>query len=381
MKQRSEPAPAAEFNSTAAVNPLASKAAAGDDEKKGNRDEESILPDGTRQVKRRKKRRKKEDNKKLYLFIGAWFFVIIGLVLLFNFQGGNQEEADVEAGIGSGMKPWEREFLREHLNRINRNFNGFHAADTHSKKQQYIDRSSELAADYNRFNQTHSVPTYVAPMRLVTQNILEIQKEPLVLAMETIWTDQKSRQAEAVHVWDGDGWKLDWESYAPYSSVPWTLFRSGVGKKKGEFRLLVRRRKGGADSNEMTLLFYSPQPPGEGALEAIRMTESPEVVIERRGEMGKKLRFLLDEREAGKMPIESILGQGDPEGMVRVWVKLAWEESEGESEPQMVLEELKGVSWYGSRIQGILAVDEVVEEEAKSALNDSDSNSSLETDE
>ena len=141
----------------------------------------------------------------------------------------------------------------------------------------------------------------------------------------------------------------------------------------------MRQRRGRVDSDEMILLFYFPQQTGEESLEAIRNTESPEVVIERSGELGRKLSALFRERADKERPLGSILGENDPEGMIRVWVSLAWEEV-GEGERVMVLKDLNGVSWYGSRIQEVLAEQDAAEE-PKSGLNDSDPNSNLSADE
>jgi len=320
---------------------------------KGSRDEHTLLPDGSRQVKRRKKRRKEEKHKKIYLFITAWIGGIVGLILLFQIKGDEGEEADASPEAAA-MAPWKREFLKKHLPSVAKNFNGFIGSNAIPAQQQFIDRSAELAAKFTRFNQTHSTPNYLVPMRLINQNIIELQKEPLVLALETVWLDRGGAEAEAVHVWDGKEWRLDWENFAPFSTVPWTLFRSGVGKDEGDFRLLVRRRIERAGSDKTTFLFYFPKPFAEDSLELIRNTESPEVILHRASALAKELGKLIDNREKGFRPLESILGENDPDGMVRVWVNLSWEEDE-DGERKMVLNEIKGVSWYGSRIQEVLA--------------------------
>ena len=283
------------------------------------------------------------------------------------------------------MEPWKREFYRKHLTPITINISGYHKVAGLTKKQQFIDRSSGLAAQFTRFNQTHTVPTYLIPLRRQGQNILELQKEPLVLAVETFWVDTNGEDLEVVHVWDGKEWKLDWECYAPYSNVPWTLFRSGVGKQEGEFRLLVRQRKSLTNSDKMTLLFYFPQQAGKENLEEIRKTESPEVEVDRSSEIGKKLIALFENRKKGERPLGSLLGQNDPKEMIRVTVELAWERrGEGEDEEaKMVLKKLNGVSWFGSRIQEVIAAQENVEEkgESKSGLNEAVPDSNIAGDE
>jgi hypothetical protein len=370
MKQRGGGKPSAPFSSIEKVGNTKSKESESSAPGEGRRDEESILPDGSRQVKRRKKRRKQEKHRKLYIFITAWIGVIVALLFIFQINVDDEKKKETGSGGPGGLEPWKREFYRSHLESISKNYNSFIQAPSLPAKQQSIDRSSEMAAKFSRFSQTHSSPSFKGKMRLRGQHILELQEDPLVLAVETLWQDYEGKRSEAVHVWDGRGWRLDWECYAPYSSVPWTLFRSGVGKQEGDFRLLVRRRQAGDASKKLTLLFYAPAYAGEKSSEAIRATESPEIVVNRGSEIGDRMFEILSDLEEGKRPMESILGIDDLSGMARVFVNLAWEEDEtGES--QMVLKKINGVSWYGKRIQKVFSNQDSIEAETKSDLNDS----------
>lgn len=334
----------------------------------GSRDEESILSDGSRQVKRRKKRRKEEKHKKLYIFITAWIGVIVTLLFIFQIKSDDGKK-NTRAAANTGMPPWMREFDRSHLESISKNYNSFIQAPSLPAKQQSIDRSSQMAAKFSRFSQTHSIPAFKGKMRLRARHILELQEDPLVLAVETLWQDLEGKRSEAVHVWDGKEWRLDWECYAPYSTVPWTLFRSGVGKQEGDFRLLVRRREAGDASKNLALLFYAPSYAGDKSPEAIRATESPEIVVDRKSEVGERLSQILSDVEEKKRPMESILGIDDLSGMARVFVSLAWEEDET-GEPQMVLKQINGISWYGKRIQELLSNQDSSEADSKSDLNE-----------
>ena len=334
----------------------------------GSRDEESILSDGSRQVKRRKKRRKEEKHKKLYIFITAWVGVIVALLFIFQIKS-DDGKTNTRNTANTGMPTWKREFYRSHLESISKNYNSFIQALSLPAKQQAIDRSSQMAAKFSRFNQTHSSPVFKGTMRLRGQHILELQEDPLILAVETLWQDLEGKRSEAVHVWDGKGWKLDWECYAPYSTVPWTLFRSGVGKQEGDFRLLVRRREAGDASKNLALLFYAPAYAGDKSSEAIRATESPEIVVDRKSEVGERMSQILSDVEEEKRPMESILGIDDLSRMARVFVSLAWEEDET-GKPQMVLKQINGISWYGERIQELLSNQNSSEADSKSDLNE-----------
>ncbi|MDB4813657.1 hypothetical protein OAH20_01220, partial [bacterium] len=80
-------------------------------------------------------------------------------------------------------------------------------------------------------------------------------------------------------------------------------------------------------------------------------------------------------------PLGSILGSNDPDGMIRVGVSLAWER-DSEGEKKMVIKDLTGISWYGSRIQEVIAAQaETAEEDPKSDLIEVAPDPSLSVDE
>ncbi|MGJ8696554.1 MAG: hypothetical protein ACSHYF_09565 [Verrucomicrobiaceae bacterium] len=255
------------------------------------------------------------------------------------------------------------------------------------KKQQFIDRSASMAAKFSIFHTSHPMPEPVGDLRMLNQNILELRKEPLVLAIETQWADSEGKRLEAVHVWDRKGWKLDWEHFARYSTTPWALFRSGLGRKEGEFRLYVRKRRTLSEATHFSLLFYAPAKFGDD-VKTVLESESPEVQVKINSDLGREIRAVLADHEEGRRPLDSILGDDDPSILTRIAVKLAWE-TNAEGDEELILKDVVGISWYGERIREIVEarVKEETENkgpeipEAKDDLNRPVEDSSLDTDE
>ena len=139
-------------------------------------------------------------------------------------------------------------------------------------------------------------------------------------AVEGRWEGSDGSVVDCVFVRQNDGWRLDWDHFARYQQYPWAPYLAGEGPDECEFRLLVRRRlaRDANDSNQMDLVFY---PPRFGRPESIT-APSIEVIIERDSENGKLLTAGFKQRESGVARFGSTLRDLDPEGLLRVRVKL-----------------------------------------------------------
>ena len=125
-------------------------------------------------------------------------------------------------------------------------------------------------------------------------------------------------------------WKIDWENFAPSSSVPWSQFDPQNEKKEGVFRLLVRKRETSDETEKFYLSFYRA-PAFDEDEDEFRVTESPEVELMTQSDLGQEFLGLWHEFQAGNYPYDSILArQLDPSNCMRIMVRLAWEENERE---------------------------------------------------
>lgn len=314
-----------------------------------SRDEETILADGSREVRRRKKRPLKERNLKLVLFLAGWFSlvaIIFTLSRLLEEEEPSAQELLEQAAFNE--KTIKNEVFRRFSPEVIYNFRAFIAYPENVGREQFIDESSELALPFSKHYELNPFVVPRSAIRVKSSNVLKLSEESF--GIETVWEDQEGNQLGAVHLWDGEGWKLDWENYVPYSAQSWSLFRAEIGKREGQFRLLVRKRGSDDESERFSLSFYRPPVLYEDADE-FRVSESPEVELETQSELGQRFLKLWNDHKAGKVPFGSILGKSlDPSNYLRVNVVLAWEKNDlGES--VMVLKDILGVLWFGDTIQ------------------------------
>ncbi len=337
-----------------------------------NGDEEMIMPDGTRRVRRRKKRAKKERNKGLILFLVGWMCVIAIVFVLFKTGkiGGGKEATGQPPVRGSDfLTDTEVEILKQSIPTITDQFTKFLRYQTLSGREQFIDRSADLSLAFNRFYQINTFPKPESDLKRFGANVLNLSDT--AVAVESVWGDEKGNRWGAVHIFDKkEGWKLDWEAFAPHSTESWSKFSSELGSKEGVFRLLVRRRRTSDQSKKVSLSFYRAPKVFETDNE-FRNTESPEVDLLSESDLGKEFLNLWSSHLDGNAIYGSILGRAlDPEGYLRITVRLAWEKNERD-QSIMVLKEIVGAGWFGQTIQKLHKdALEAATEEAKEKLSE-----------
>lgn len=325
-------------------------------------DEEIIMPDGSRKVRRRKKRQLKEKNRPLMLFLIGWLSVVIIIFALFK-SGRGASDSDDPENTPDFTQTRNRIFFDNHKPEIVGNVVGFLRGRNEEERIQYIDLSADLALPFARYYRRHSFPEPELPIGMVASNVIEISKEPLVLAIESIWMDSAKHRFGAVHFYDGRGWKLDWECFAPYSTDAWTRFRAQASENEGEFRVLVRKRRSNDESKYISLSFYRAPALGDEGNEFTK-TGSPSVEVPVDSQNGIRFLELWKQFEDGKSPYDSLLPKIDPEGFMRIHVKLAWEETDRKDVNRLVLKDILGTAWYGrSILEAKQSADEAPETE------------------
>ena len=195
---------------------------------------------------------------------------------------------------------------------------GFLAAGTPESRNQFVLTpvltSSRMARFYALNPLTHVDPQ---TLNLVASAVLNPSGGK---AVETQWNCSDGRKIEAVFREENGDWRLDWDHYARYSDYPWALFLAGSGDPEGEFRLLVRERL--ADerkaSETLSMVLYAPcfGQPGDVGF------QSPEFLVARNGSDGKLLDAAFQLARSGGRVFGSTLANLNPEGMIRVRVKV-----------------------------------------------------------
>ena len=337
-------------------------------------DEEMIMPDGTRRVRRRKRRKKDEKNKSLILFLVGWFCVIAIILALFKLggdKGPKDGPADDTKEALADKEARNRAVMRKLIPKIDLQFKKFLFQPTVTGRTQFIDRSADLSLAFSRFYEMNSFPEPASEyVRRIDEHVLSFSDDEI--AIETVWESEEGLKWGAVHVFDkGEGWKLDWEAFAPHSSESWAKFRANLGSKEGVFRLLVRKRVSTNEEEEFYLSFYRAPRVFETENE-YKNTESPEVEVKTQSALGREFAKRWQNYEEKKAPYGSILARNlDPSGHMRITVRLAWEENP-QGDEEMVLKEILGLSWFGKRIQDLHAeeVRKATEEAAEKVSED-----------
>ncbi|YCM45339.1 hypothetical protein V2O64_04800 [Verrucomicrobiaceae bacterium 227] len=327
--------------------------------------DEVILPDGSRRVRRRKKRQVKEKNKPLILFLIGWLSVVVIIFALFKTRNDVATDPDEGDGPVDITATRDRQLIERYRGEIANLLKSYLATTNLDEQVQYIDRSSEMALKYDRFYRAHSFFQPTPPFAILGSNVIEISKEPLVLALEFVWQDAEERKFGTVYNFDGQGWKLDWEAFAPYSTDAWARFQKQLGNSEGTFRLLVRKRASSSENKRIDLSFYRA-PDFDEDDDSFLKTESKEVELSVDSKLGKQFLGLWSRFEDGKRPFGSILPYFDPKGFMRITAKLGWEDVEGSSDKQLVLKEIVEPSWFGESIREAYRAASAAEEADKS---------------
>ena len=211
----------------------------------------------------------------------------------------------------------------------------------------FAKKSNERATGISRFQGTTSLFLPAEAPALEYVGVIETTAGPLV---ETLWKDKDNYRIEAVFRRDRNDWRLDWEAFTRFAEIPWPMFAAGAGEPLQEFRLLARQRLVGERKNDLaiSLVFYPPRfgMPGDVG------TASPEFLIPRANDNGRKLEALFALRAQGKSPLSAHVPAEDPDGMIRVRVRIR-RHVDAQGTRRFELEEVLAGHWLGIADTGI----------------------------
>ena len=190
-------------------------------------------------------------------------------------------------------------------------------------------------------------------MNVVTERLnlthFGIVNLPAGKAIECYWGADGGEVLDTVFVEENGEWLLDWNHYVRYSDYPWASFLAGGGDEVGEFRLLARERLADERKNEDTIsiALYAPYLGDPGKLGLA----SPEFLIKRSSKNGRMLDAAFKLNKNGKHVFDSILPSIDPQGLVRVRVKVRRVKEADKN--QFELEEVIACHWFSTDVPGV----------------------------
>jgi hypothetical protein len=143
---------------------------------------------------------------------------------------------------------------------------------------------------------------------------------PAGRAIECQWKSSEGHVFDSVFSPETDSLRFDWDHFVKYSEYPWALFLAGDGPDEAEFRLLARQRFGseGKNTSSLNIVFYAV---AFGTSQEIG-SASPEFQVPKNTKNGKLLDAAFGLEKNGKRPFGINLKTVDPEGYIRVRVRI-----------------------------------------------------------
>lgn len=220
---------------------------------------------------------------------------------------------------------------------------GFLTGGTPEIRNQFVADPIETAGKMAGFYNNNPFPRFEAmDLKRIGQELIRVGDEWMI---ETHWQGSDGLEFDAVFRREGVIWKLDWEHFARYGDYPWPLFLAGEGHDEAEFRLLARKVASGDEAEQggsrLRFTLLSPQfgKPAETGM------ESPEFVVNRRSDEGLLLQAAFDAKESGESVFGSTMQLMEPEGLVRVRVRIKRGEFGGFR--SFDLEKVEACHWIG----------------------------------
>lgn len=281
---------------------------------------------------------------------GAWLLVLALIVLVarkFWHEEAPVRKSPVSPVEAPAMSGDDFALLDNSLNECARTFAQFLAAGTPEARNQFVLRPVTTASKMARYYNLNPLITVdPATLKLASSSVLNL---PDGKAIETSWTAAGGTSFDAVFCKDHDEWLLDWDHFSRYSDDTWSLFLAGCGPAHAEFRLLARERLADSrkDASDISLVLYAPRV-GHPDVAGFH---SPEFLISRTIRDGKRLDTAFKLARSGGRIFSSKLPNMDPDGMIRVRVKVR--RSEVATERKFEITEVLACHWYAIDNPGV----------------------------
>jgi hypothetical protein len=310
--------------------------------------------EATTDVSNRRERsspKKKKSNYLIAKLISAWVVILVGIIVvcrqLWPEEVEQAKPASSQTTAALDSVDEDRALLDEVGPQCNQAFAGYLAARTPEERNQFVLKPITTASRMNRFyaeNPAFNINPQT--LKITHSSVIHLPSGP---AIETHWSSSDGFELDSVFMKENDEWRLDWDHFARYSDYPWPLFLAGSGEAFSEFRLLARERlaeeRKNADS--ISIVLYSPRfgyPKETGS-------QSPEFLIPRATKNGRLLDAAFKLGRENKRVFGAQFPNINPEGFIRVRVKVR--RSEKDLERSFELVEVLACHWYSVDAPGV----------------------------
>ena len=280
------------------------------------------VPQGDSSHSRKKPpiRRHKRNYLMLKLAVG-WIAVLAAIVFgARHFWGTGNAPSPVQTVVEArhALSAEDLALLTDSGPVRNATFAGFITAGTPESRNQFVSSPITTAARMARFYSTNPMPE-IDPATLGLRGA-SVVKIPGKTAIESQFSSTDGRLFDVAYFLENDEWKIDWDHFVRYSETPWALFLSATGDAEDEFRLLARERlaEERKDKATLSLVFYATR---FGYANETGL-QSPEFVIPRDSRNARLLEAAFALQKSGERVFGSKLPDLNPEGLIRVRVRI-----------------------------------------------------------
>lgn len=296
---------------------------------------------------------KKRRVKTIFLVTSIWILVLLGVLALHYFLSSDPSKSQnlQLSDLNRSLKASDRIKILNHvLPECDQVIHGFLSATTHEQRGNYVYKSKEMLPIMEVYYRDHPLSQVnVATLQRIQQQWMHIGDEWMVL---THWRDvDGENDFDAIFRKGPDGWRLDWPHFSRYSEASWESFLVGEGKfDQAEFRLLARQytdEKSAKLSDQRMMIVLAAS---EWGKPKHAILESPVISIDLMSDEGRLLVAAFEHREKNRKEGEGEITPLEPEGFVRVRVKVTRDELGGEF--RLTINELKVCHWLDSDDSG-----------------------------
>jgi hypothetical protein len=292
----------------------------------------------------------------------GWFLVLAVIVLIARHYFPERKAEEQAAAPKSLEKSSNEEQVvyTEAWNQCSLALSNFLAAGTPEARNQFVFQPVKTASRMARFYGLNPIVSMDPSALTFSEHaVLDI---PGGKQLESFWKVSDGRMIDAVFRQENGEWKLDWDHFVRYSDYPWALFLSGTGNEEGEFRLLARERlaEDRKNAESISIVLYAPKfgNPRDAGF------QSPEFLVSRKTREGRLLDAAFNLARRKKKVFGSTSSNIDPEGMIRVRVRVS--RKEVETERKFEITKLIACHWYSVDDPGVEPMPESLSEKSSS---------------
>ncbi len=311
---------------------------------------EAPLQDPSTHTRKKQPVRRRKSNYLMLKLVVVWIGILAAIVFgARHFWGSENAPSTVvtAADAKNFISVEDQALLTDSDPARNATLFGFISASTPESRNQFVSSPITTAARMASFYSTNPM-LGIDPATLAMHGS-SLVKIPGKIAIESQLSSTDGRLFDVAYFLENNEWKIDWDHFVRYSATPWTQFNSGSGDAEGEFRLLARERLADErkDKDTLSLVFYAPR---FGYANETGL-QSSEFIIPRDSRNGRMLESAFALRKAGKRVFDAKLPYIDPEGFIRVRVKIR--RTEVNKAPHFELVDVIACHWFSDDHPGV----------------------------